>query len=99
MAKIVKKKRRRLSLNGFAIILFTFALFAWLASSLLVNTLNTRLTMKIQTMSEELAMLKNENQSLNYEIQTLENKDRVSEVAQAANMDQISENIISVTGN
>ena len=99
MAKIVKRKRRRLSLNGFALIVFTFSLIAWLITTLLVNTINTSLTMKIQTMSEELAMLKNENQSLNYEIQTLENKDRVYEVAQAANMNQISENIISVTGN
>ena len=88
-----------MSLNGFALIVFTFSMIAWLITTLLVNTINTSLTMKIQTMSEELAMLKNENQSLNYEIQTLENKDRVYEVAQAANMDQISENIISVTGN
>ena len=92
-------KVRRLSLNGFALIVFTFSMIAWLITTLLVNTINTSLTMKIQTMSEELAMLKNENQSLNYEIQTLENKDRVYEVAQAANMDQITENIISVTGN
>ncbi|MBQ6478316.1 MAG: hypothetical protein IJI44_02985 [Erysipelotrichaceae bacterium] len=99
MAKIVRRKRRRLSLNGIALIVFTFSLIAWLITTLLVNTINTSLTMKIQTMSEELAMLKTENQSLNYEIQTLENKDRVYEVAQAANMDQILENIISVTGN
>ena len=78
MARIVKRKRRRLSLNGFALIVFTFSMIAWLITTLLVNTINTSLTMKIQT---------------------LENKDRVYEVAQAANMDQISENIISVTGN
>ncbi|MBR4469885.1 MAG: hypothetical protein IKS54_01030 [Erysipelotrichaceae bacterium] len=98
MAKIVKKKRRRLSLNGFAIILFTFALFAWLASSLLVNTLNTRLTMKIQTMNEELSMLKSQNQSLSFEISNLESKDRVYAAAVAANLDQVSDNIISVAG-
>ena len=96
MAKIVKKKRRRLSLNGLAIVLFTVALISWLLTSLLVNTVNTSLTMKIQTMNEELAQLKSENQTLNYEIQSLENKDRVFEVAQAANLDQLADNIISI---
>ena len=96
MAKIVKKKRRRLSFNGIAIVLFTIALISWLLTSLLVNTVNTSLTMKIQTMNEELAQLRSENQTLNYEIQSLENKDRVFEVAQAADLDQLADNIISV---
>ena len=98
MAKIVKKKRRRLSLNGIAIILFSFSLIACLASSLLVNTMNTKLTMKIQTMNEELTVLKSQNQSLTYEISNLENKDRVFAAATAANLDQVSDNIISVSG-
>ena len=98
MAKIVKKKRRRLSFSGFAIVLFTFSLLCWLASSLLVNTMNTKLTMKIQTMNEELAVLRSENQSLTYEINNLENKDRIYAAAAAANLDQVSDNIISVTG-
>lgn len=96
MAKIVKKKRRRLSLNGFAIILFGIATILWLFTSLLVNTVNTSLAMKIQTMTEEAEMLKSVNQTLNYEIQSLENKDRVYAVAQAAELDQVTDNIISV---
>ena len=96
MAKIVKKKRRRLSFNGLAIVLFTIALISWLLTSLLVNTVNTSLTMKIQTMNEELAQLQAANQTLTYEIQSLENKDRVFEVAQAADLDQLTDNIISV---
>ena len=96
MAKIVKKKRRRLSFNGIAIIFFSLAVISWLITSLLVNTLNTSLTMKIQKMREEAEMLKSINQTLNYEIQSLENKDRVYAVAQAAQLDQVTENIISV---
>ena len=96
MAKIIKKKRRRLSFNGIAIIFFSLAVISWLITSLLVNTLNTSLTMKIQKMSEEAEMLKSINQTLNYEIQSLENKDRVYAVAQAAQLDQVTENIISV---
>ena len=85
-------------MNGFAIILFSFSLLAWLVSSLLVNTLNTRLTMKIQTMNEELTLLKSQNQSLTYEISNLESKDRIYAAAVEADLDQVSDNIISVAG-
>lgn len=98
MAKIVKKKKRRLSLKGVAAISFSLSLIAWLISSLLINTINTSLIMKIQSMNDELAELKSVNQTLNYEIQSLENKDRIYEVAQAAMLDQVAENIISVGG-
>ena len=98
MAKIVKRKRRRLSFHGFAIVLFSLSLVAWLASSLLVNTMNAKLTMKIQTMNEELAVLKTQNQTLSFEISNLENKDRVFAAATAANLDQVRDNIISVSG-
>ena len=85
-------------MNGFALVLFTFSLIAWLATSLLVNTVNNNLTMKIQSMNEELASLRSENQVLNYEINNLENKDRIYAVAEAANMNQVTDNIISVQG-
>ncbi|MBQ2505349.1 MAG: hypothetical protein II526_03185, partial [Erysipelotrichaceae bacterium] len=63
-----------------------------------VNTMNAKLTMKIQTMNEELAVLKTQNQTLSFEISNLENKDRVFAAATAANLDQVSDNIISVSG-
>lgn len=98
MAKIVKRKRRKLNLRGVSVLLFSFALICWLISTLLINTLNTSLTMKIQKMTEELETLKSNNQNLNYEIQSLVNKDRVYAIAQTANLDQVTENIISVNG-
>jgi len=96
MARIVKKKKRRLNLLGIAVVLFTASILSWLVASLLVNTINASLTVKIQKMSDEIDLLKNQNQSLSYEIQTLENKERIYEVAQINNLDQISDNIISV---
>ncbi|MBQ2231971.1 MAG: hypothetical protein II423_00935 [Erysipelotrichaceae bacterium] len=63
-----------------------------------MNTMNAKLTMKIQTMNEELAVLKTQNQTLSFEISNLENKDRVFAAATAANLDQVSDNIISVSG-
>lgn len=98
MARIVKRKRRKLRLQGFAIILITFALISWLGTTLFVNTINASLTMKIQQMNDELAKLNDENQTLNFEIQSLENKDRIYEVASTNNMDQIQDNIISIVG-
>lgn len=98
MARLVKRKKRRLKLQGFAILFFTVALISWLGTTLFVNTINASLTMKIQAMQDELAQLTTENQTLNFEIQNLENKDRIYEVAQTANMNQIQDNIISISG-
>lgn len=98
MAKIVKRKKRKLRLQGFAIIVFSIALISWLGTTLFVNTINASLTMKIQKMNDELATLTEENQTLNFEIQNLENKDRIYEVAATANMNQIQDNIISIIG-
>ena len=98
MAKIVKRKKRRLRIEGLAKLLLSIAIIAWISTSLFVNTKNAELTVKIQKMNEELASLAQENQSLSFEIQTLESKDRIYEVAQTANMDQIQDNIISIIG-
>lgn len=98
MAKIVKRKKRRLRIEGLAKLLLSIAIIAWVSTSLFVNTKNAELTVKIQKMNEELASLAQENQSLSFEIQTLESKDRIYEVAQTANMDQIQDNIISIIG-
>lgn len=98
MAKIVKRKRRRIRLQGFAFLFLSFALLTWLGTTLFVNTINASLTIEIQKMNDELASITQENETLNYEIQTLENKDRIYELAATANMDQIQDNIISIVG-
>ena len=74
MAKIVRKKRRKLRLEGVAVLLFSASLICLLISSLFINTINTSLTMKIQNTTDEINRLKNENYSLNVEIQGLQNK-------------------------
>lgn len=93
MARIVNKKRRRLKKS---VVFTTIFLLIYLGMILFTNTMNTSLTMKIQKMNEEIDLITKENQTLNYEIQNLENKDRVYEIAQTADMGQISDNIISV---
>lgn len=98
MAKIVRRKKGKTKLRKFSVIFFSVALVAWVLTTLFVNTENASLTVKIQKMNDELAALNDQNQTLNFEIQNLENKDRIYEVAQTANMDQIQDNIISIIG-
>ena len=83
---------------GFAFIFFMFSLVALVLSSLFIRTQNTSLTIKIQQMNEEIATIQNENNSLNIEIQTLGNKERVFEVAKASNLDLNNSNVIAVIG-
>ncbi|MDD5791108.1 MAG: hypothetical protein PUD22_00790 [Erysipelotrichaceae bacterium] len=96
MAKIVRKKRRKLRLEGVAVLLFSASLICLLISSLFINTINTSLTMKIQNTTDEINRLKNENYSLNVEIQGLQNKERVFVIAESAGLNQNQDNVISV---
>ena len=97
MAKIVKRKRR-LRLEALAAIMMTLALFLQMVSSLFINTKNTSLTMQIQRMNNEIASLKSENQNLNIEIQTLQNKERVYVIAKSAGLSFHEDNVVSVQG-
>ncbi|MBQ1508349.1 MAG: hypothetical protein IIZ47_02910 [Erysipelotrichaceae bacterium] len=96
MAKIVKKKKRKLSFVGKAIVFFVFSLVLMLGSSLYFGTRNASLSIKIQKMNNEIAAIRAENQNLNIEIQTLQNKERVYTIAQDAGLDQSQDNIVSV---
>lgn len=93
-----KNKRRKLNWYNISKLFLFLAAFGFLACSLFINTRNTNLSMKIQEANEELNRLKTENASINIEIQSLENKDRVYVIAQAADMNQNQANIVSVVG-
>lgn len=97
MAKL-RKRKRRLNWYNISLIFFSLSLLIFLGMTLFTNSKTTELTMKIQEKNIELASLRNENTSINIEIQSLENKDRVYVIAQAANMNQIQDNVVSVVG-
>lgn len=96
MARLVRRKRRRLSFLSKCTIVLTISLLSWLSASILVGSINTNLTIEIQKMSYEVASLKADNQELNIEIQTLQNKDRIYTMAADAGLVQNQDNIISV---
>lgn len=97
MAKL-RKRKRRLNWYNISLIFFSLSLLIFLGMTLFTNSKTTELTIKIQEKNIELASLRNENTSINIEIQSLENKDRVYVIAQAANMNQIQDNVVSVVG-
>ena len=98
MAKIRRRKRKTNKVGRFAILIFTLSLISLLATSLFVGTYNTNLTMEIQNMTSQIASLKAENEKINIEIASLENKDRVYAVASDAGLNQNQDNIVSIKG-
>ncbi|MDO5440177.1 MAG: hypothetical protein Q4F12_01425 [Erysipelotrichaceae bacterium] len=96
MAKLVKRKRRRLSFFSKCSIVLTTSLMMWLFVSIFVGSINTSLTIDIQKMNTEVASLKAQNQQLSIDIQTLQNKDRIYTMAADAGLEQNQDNIISV---
>lgn len=96
MAKIVKKKKRKLTFVVKSFIFLMFSLVCMLASSLYIGTTNASLAIKIQKTNLEIATLKQENQNLTIEIQTLQNKERVYLIAQDAGLDQNQDNVVSI---
>lgn len=95
MAKY-KRVKRRIKFEGVSFIVCVLACFAWLLATLFIRTINTSLTMEIQSKTNEIDIIKNENKDLNIEIQTLQNKDRVYLLAQSAGLDQNQENIVAL---
>ena len=98
MARLVKRKKRRLSFFTKCSFVLTISLMSWLFVSIFVGSINTSLTINIQKMSSELETIKAQNQQLNIEIQTLQNKDRIYTMAADAGLEQNQDNIVSVKG-
>ncbi|MBR0461327.1 MAG: hypothetical protein IJJ00_01260 [Erysipelotrichaceae bacterium] len=98
MAKLRRRKRRRSLLNMGAVILVSLAFISLIISSLFLGTYNQSLTISIQNMNNEISSLKAENERLNIEIASLENKDRVYVIAQDAGLNQNQDNVISIQG-
>ena len=97
MAKYIRKHRRKVRFELKCAAVLTVALLSWLFVSIYVGSINTALTINIQKMSTEVASLKLNNQELNIEIQTLQNKDRIYTMAADAGLVQNENNIVSIS--
>lgn len=96
MAKIIRKRRKIDRFNQFAAVIFTIAILAQIGVSLFIGTYNTNLTMEIQNMANQINTLQEENEKINIAISSLENKDRVYEVATTAGLEHNQDNVIFV---
>lgn len=96
MAKIIRKQKRRMKFEGFALLFLVFALTAALFSTLFIRTINNSLIMKIEDIEKETASLITENDKLNLEIQNLISKDRVYDIATNGGLEQNQDNVINV---
>lgn len=96
MARYVKRKKRKMKFVFKSSILLTVALLSWLFVSVVVGSINTSLTIEIQKMNSEIDNYKQENQQLNIEIQTLQNKDRIYTIASEAGLEQSQDNVVSL---
>lgn len=95
MAKLVKKKKRTVTW-AFMIVAITLELVVYLSISLILNTRNDNLTIRLQNANNRIASIKEENSRLTMEIQSLQNKDRVYVIAKGAGLEQNQDNIVSV---
>lgn len=96
MAKLVQKKKRKMKFIVKAFIIFTIALLSQLFVNIYIGSTNTSLVIDIQKAKNEISTLRAENQQLNIEIQTLQNKDRVYTIANDAGLTRNQENVISI---
>ncbi|MBR2802235.1 MAG: hypothetical protein IKE21_06550 [Erysipelotrichaceae bacterium] len=96
MARIVEKKRRKIRLEAVAVLLIIPAVILSVFSSLFLRQTKASLMIRIQNMNNECTSLRTENQRLAIEIQTLQNKDRIYNLATEAGLQQNEANVISM---
>ena len=96
MATIVKKKKRVLRVERLAALLFFVSFTLNIGSSLLLRTYNNMLSAQQQSISREIAVLQNENDTLKNQVQTLSTRDRVTDIAAQEGMTQNQGNIVTI---
>lgn len=97
MARIIKTKKKHQSrLYAIACGLFFCAMAACMIKTLFLNTIANGITVDIENINREVAVLESQNDALNLEIQNLMSKDRVYDIATEAGLSQNQNNVISV---
>jgi cell division protein FtsL len=97
MAKIiVRKKRRRVRIEGLVTLIFFGLVIVKVISTLVLGTINDSLTMKVQQTEIKIANLRTENANLEVAIKELVNKEHVFAVADANGMNIDQANVIAI---
>lgn len=96
MGKI--RKRRLSSTAKIGMFYFLPCLIMYFICSIYLKSYNNSLSSEIQSKQIQIETIKQENQQLAIDIQTLQNKERVYTIAENSGLQQNQENIINIKG-
>ena len=94
--KITRIKRKHIRLEGFLVLAFTFALIAYIASSIFLRAYNVQLTVQIQSVRNDITLFEQSNDVLSVEIQSLSSKERVMAIALDDGLSVNQENVVMI---
>lgn len=82
MKKVKAKRstRRRIKISGLVFVTFMFTFVAFLASSIFLRSLNVSLNLTKQQYETQIAIIKNDNETLQYEVKELGKYDRIMNI-------------------
>lgn len=95
--KSVKKGKRRMKLLNVSASLFVLTGGLYLITALFVRSYNNSLSTQAQEISTEIVNLQSENDSVQYDIDTLASRERVSQIATSDGMTSNSDSVITIT--
>jgi len=94
MAIRIKKTKRRIKIQGVAILVFSFVLLLNFLSSTALRSINVSLSVQLQNKSAQLVQLQSQNKNLSKEIQRLSDFERVMAIAKEAGLSLNGNNVI-----
>lgn len=86
MARVVRKKKRKLKKIVLVSLLAVIAFFSFMFKSLVLTTLSTKYAIEIQKKELEIADINDTIQGVKNDINVLSNKDRIYQIATQAGL-------------
>jgi cell division protein FtsL len=94
MAIRIKRTKRRIKIQGLAILVFSFVLMLYFFTSIALRSINVSLSVQLQNKSAQLAQIQSQNKNLAKEIQRLSDYERVMAIAKEAGLSLNGNNVI-----
>lgn len=91
------KKKRRINLFGFSLVVFFMSAILSLFCTLFLRSYNNSLSTQKQSIDSQIATIETQNDAVKVEIQTLSSSDRVDEIAAGDGMSRNQSNIITIS--
>lgn len=94
MAIRIKRTKRRIKIQGVAILVFSFVAMLYFFTSIGLRSINVSLSVELQNKTAQLAQLESQNKNLSKEIQRLSDFERVMAIAKEAGLSLNGNNVI-----